>query len=217
MEKYVDREQAGSVLAQALSSYVNRPDLVVLALPRGGVPVAFEVAQALHAPLDVFVVRKLGVPRYDELAMGAIAMDGTCVFNEDIIQDLSISTEDMANVIAKEKQELDRRVKAYRGDRPFPDLKNKHVILVDDGIATGATMQAAVNALMQYDPSAIVVAVPVADKNVCQRIALSVDHLICPLTPDSLGAVGAWYEHFDQVEDAKVRELLQKVRELLQM
>jgi predicted phosphoribosyltransferase len=214
MEKYQDRKDAGKVLAQELKAYADKDDVIVLALPRGGVPVAFEIATALRVPLDVFIVRKLGVPGHSELAMGAIAMGNICVYNEDIIAELGITQPAIESVIAEEQQELNRRVKLYRGERPFPDLKNKTIILVDDGIATGATMRAAINALRILKPEKIVVAVPVAEKSMCDKIQTITDSLVCPMRPNYLYAVGAWYEIFSQTEDEEVYTLLEQANKI---
>lgn len=207
---YQNRQHAGQILADQLIVYANHPDVLVLALPRGGVPVAFEIAQALHAPLDVFIVRKLGVPGHSELAMGAMAMTGISIFNEDIIQDLKISKEAIQQVIEEEQQELKRRDIAYRGHQPFPIIKDKTIILVDDGIATGASMRAAIKALRTKHPARLIVAVPVADKLLSDTLAIEVDEFICPLRPSELNAVGAWYDNFSQTEDEEVRALLEE-------
>lgn len=212
MDRYRDRKEAGQVLAQKLQAYANRNDVIVLALPRGGVPVGFEIAKSLGVPLDVFIVRKLGVPGYSELAMGAIAMGGAQVFNDDVIREFSISKEEIKAVITSEEAELERRVFAYRGDHPFPSLHDKTVILVDDGIATGATMRAAVKALRQLQPTSIIIAVPVAAKDMCESIQLLVNELICPLRPPFFHAVGAWYDDFSQTEDEEVYTLLKEAR-----
>lgn len=216
MDRYSNRREAGEILATQLAAYASRDDVIVLALPRGGVPVAFEIAKALLAPLDVFIVRKLGVPGHSELAMGAIAIGGATVFNEDIIEDLQISQEAIQKVIKDEKKELDRRSLVYRGDKPFPQLENKIVILVDDGIATGATIRAAITSLKEFKPARIIVAVPVADKKICQQLSPIVDELICPLQPTQLYAVGGWYEDFSQTEDEEVFLLLNKAAEWYQ-
>lgn len=210
MDKYTNRTEAGQTLAKELRVYANRDDVIVLALPRGGVPVGYEVAKALHVPLDIFIVRKLGVPGHEELAMGAIAMGDTVVFNQDIIIDLGISQTAIDQVIQAESAELKRRETAYRGDKPFPALKNKTIILVDDGIATGATMRVAIKALRQLQPAAIIAAVPVADKTLSEHMAPLVDRLVCPLKPLQFYAVGAWYHDFSQTEDQEVHELLKK-------
>jgi predicted phosphoribosyltransferase len=206
--RFRDRTEAGRVLAEGLTGYVNRPDVVVLALPRGGVPVGSEVARALHAPLDVFVVRKLGVPGHEELALGAIASGGTRVLNDDVVHVLHISPETIEAVTRGEEQELQRRESAYRGHRPPLDVRGRTVILVDDGLATGATMRAAVAALRQRLPTKVVVAIPVAAPSTCEEFAREVDSLVCARTPEPFGAVGLWYEDFSQTTDDEVRALL---------
>ncbi len=208
MQKYLNRRHAGTILAEALSGYQNNHDVIVLALPRGGVPVAYEVAKALHAPLDIYIVRKLGVPGHHELAMGAIASGGEAVFNQDIIDSLQVSQSEIDAVIKNELMELNRREKVYRGTKPFPDLKNKIVILIDDGIATGATMKAAIQAVRQQQPQSIIAAVPVADKEIQYSFQLLVDEFICPMLVEHLQAVGLWYNDFSQTEDEEVHELL---------
>jgi predicted phosphoribosyltransferase len=205
-----DRIEAGKRLAEDLADYADRPDVLVLALPRGGVPVAFEVAQALHAPLDIFLVRKLGVPGHEELAMGAIATGGVRVLNEDVIRGLRIPTEVIDAVSAQELRELERREHAYRGDRPPPDVKGKTVILVDDGLATGSTMRAAVAALRQQGPARIVVAVPVSAPQTCDEYRMGADEIVCAVTPEPFHAVGLWYRDFSQTTDEEVRELLNR-------
>jgi len=212
MEKYVNRIAAGQILAEKLTEYAQRDDVMVLALPRGGVPVAFEIANRLQVTLDVFIVRKLGVPSHKELAMGAIAMGDVTVFNEEIISEYKIPIHDIQTVMMEEKKELKRREVAYRGDRPFPNLKNKIVILVDDGIATGASMRAAIKALKVLLPAKIILAVPVAEKEMCNSMKLLVDDFICPLQPVFFNAVGVWYEDFTQTEDEEVYKLLKKAR-----
>jgi putative phosphoribosyl transferase len=199
---------AGQVLASKLTKYGGRPDVRVLALPRGGVPVAYEVARALGAPLDVFLVRKLGVPGHRELAMGAIASGHVRVLNRDIVGQLGIPPEVIDRVAALEEQELARRERAYRGDRLPLDLRNQTVILVDDGLATGATMRAAVAALRQQGPARIVVAVPAAAAETCAAIAEEVDEIVCAETPRPFYAVGLWYEDFGETTDEEVRRLL---------
>ena len=203
-----DRHDAGQLLATKLARYANRADVVVLALPRGGVPVASEVANALRVPLDVYLVRKLGVPGYEELAMGAIATGGVRVLNEQIVNALGIPEDVIDAVASWEQQELERRERIYRGDRPPPDVQSKTVILIDDGLATGATMQAAVRALRQQEPARIVVAVPTAAPETCEQFKAEADEVICAITPEPFYAVGLWYEDFSQTTDEDVRELL---------
>lgn len=211
--KFRDRTEAGQQLAQALWHYAERSDVLVLALPRGGVPVAFEVAQELNAPLDVLVVRKLGVPGQEEMAMGAIAASGVRFLNEDIVNRLQISQTDIDQVAAAEQQELEHREALYREDRPAFDLRNRTVIIVDDGLATGATMKAAVMALRQHHPAHVVVAVPVASAETCQELAQAVDDVVCVRTPEPFRAVGLWYEQFPQTTDQEVQDLLQAARD----
>jgi predicted phosphoribosyltransferase len=189
-----NRREAGRRLAQKLAHYANRPDVIVLALPRGGMPVAYEVARALHAPLDVFLVRKLGVPGYEELAMGAVATGGVRVLNDTIVSGLGIPDYIIDAVAAKELEELKRRERVYRGGRPPPDVRGRTVILIDDGLATGATMQAAIKALRQLHPARIVVAVPTAAPDTCEALRAEVDEVICAITPERFQAVGRWYE-----------------------
>jgi putative phosphoribosyl transferase len=208
MMRYRNRSEAGRLLARKLMGYANRPDVLVLALPRGGVPVAFEVAQALNAPLDIFLVRKLGVPGHEELAMGAIASGGVRVLNEDVVRYLHIPDGVIDAVAADELKELDRRERLYRGDRPPLDVRGRTVILIDDGLATGSTMRAAAEALRTQNPAAIVVAVPVAADETCDEFRSEVDEVVCAYTPDPFYAVGLWYEDFSQTSDEEVRELL---------
>jgi predicted phosphoribosyltransferase len=205
-----DRVDAGQKLAEKLTEYAGRDDVLILALPRGGVPVALEVAQKLNAPLDVFLVRKLGVPGHEELAMGAIASGGVRVLNERTINYLNIPEEVIDRVAAKEQRELERREKTYRDDLPAPDVKGKTVILIDDGLATGSTMRAAVIALKQMNPTKIVVAVPVASDETCREFQQEVDAVVCAITPEPFYGVGLWYDDFSQTTDEEVRELLQK-------
>jgi predicted phosphoribosyltransferase len=209
---YRDRTEAGKYLAAQLAHYANRDDVLVLALPRGGVPVAFEVAKALRAPLDIFLVRKLGVPGHEELAMGAIATGGVRVLNEDAVKYLGIPAGVIDSVAANELKELERRERAYRGDRPEPDVRGKTVILVDDGLATGSTMRAAAAALRQQNPARIVVAVPVSAPQTCDEYRMGVDEIICAMTPEPFFGVGQWYRDFSQTTDEEVRELLEKAR-----
>ena len=208
MTLYRDRSDAGRVLATQLMAYANRSDVLVLALPRGGVPVAYQVAKALHAPLDVFLVRKLGLPGHEELAMGAIATGGVCVLNEDVVHMLHIPDRVIEEVAAKERQELERREHLYRDGRPPPDVRDCTVILIDDGLATGATMRAAIKALRQQHPARIVVAVPVAAPPTCEELSALVDEVICAKTPEPFYGVGYWYEDFSQTTDEEVFALL---------
>jgi putative phosphoribosyl transferase len=203
-----DRTEAGRLLAERLAVYAGRPDVIVLALPRGGVPVAFEVARALGVPLDVFLVRKLGVPGQEELAMGAIASGGVRVLNEDVVRYLGIPGEVIDAVAADEEQELERREHAYRGDRPAPEIRGRTAILIDDGLATGSTMRAAVAALKRQQPARIVVGVPAAASETCDEFRGEVDEIVCAMTPEPFRAVGLWYEDFSQTTDEQVRDLL---------
>jgi predicted phosphoribosyltransferase len=205
---YKNRINAGRQLAAKLKKYANKPDVIVLALPRGGVPVGFEVARALGSPLDVFLVRKLGVPGREELAMGAIASGGVRVINEDVVRELRIPANWIDLAAADEMPELRRREQAYRDARPFPDVTDKTVILVDDGLATGATMRAAVAALRRMGPGQIVVAVPVGARETCDEFRDVADEVICAQTPDPFWAVGSWYRDFEQTTDDEVRALL---------
>ncbi|HXG12823.1 MAG TPA: phosphoribosyltransferase [Gemmataceae bacterium] len=205
-----DRSDAGRRLAAKLLHYADDPNVLVLALPRGGVPVAYEVARALHAPLDVFLVRKLGLPGHEELAMGAIASGGVRVLNDEVVRALNIPDEVIDVVAAEEQRELQRRERAYRDDRPPPDVRGRTVILVDDGLATGSTMRAAVAALRRREPARIVVAVPVAAAETCAEFQNVADEIVCVITPDPFYAVGLWYEDFSQTTDEEVHALLQK-------
>lgn len=207
---FKDRRVAGQFLAKELAAYANWPDVLVLGLPRGGVPVAFEVAKALNAPLDVLVVRKLGVPEQEELAMGAIASGGVRILNEYIINLVNISDEVIARVTVQEERELERREELYRRNRPLRDLQGRTVILVDDGLATGATMWAAVVAVRKQQPAQIVIAVPVGASETCQELKTEVDKIVCLSTPSPFHNVGLWYENFPQTTDKEVRELLAK-------
>lgn len=205
-----DRVEAGRVLAEELAQYAGRDDVIVLALPRGGVPVAFEVARALHAPLDVFVVRKLGVPGHEELAMGAIASGGVLVIEPEVLEDLAIPQDVLIDVAAREEQERLRREHEYRGDRPEPEVRGRTVIVVDDGLATGSTMRAAVAALRKLQPARIVVAVPVGARATCAEMSEEADDVVCARSPEPFRAVGEWYIEFPQTADAEVRELLSR-------
>jgi putative phosphoribosyl transferase len=207
---FQDRFDAGTTLATQLAAYAGRNDVVVLALPRGGVPVGFEVARALQAPLDVFLVRKLGVPGHEELAMGAIAGGGVQVVNEDVVEALDVPPERIAAVAAAEEQELERRLRAYRSGMPPLDVRGKIAILVDDGLATGSSMRAAVQALRRLDPARIVVAVPTAAAETCERLAAEADEVVCASTPRPFHAVGLSYRDFSQTTDAEVTDLLRR-------
>lgn len=210
---FINRADAGRRLAKLLGAYASKSDLVVLGLPRGGVPVAFEVAAALGAPLDVFVARKLGVPGQPELAFGAIACGGVRVLNEEIVESVRISPAELEGVVTREEKELLRRERAYRGARPPLDLHGKTVILVDDGIATGASTRAAIAALRMLNPERIVLAVPVAPASTARRLRQDVDEFTCLRAPTAFYAIGEFYEDFNQVSDAEVAELLQLNRE----
>ena len=205
-----NRQDAGQRLAARLKNYAGRSDVLVLALPRGGVPVAFEVAQQLKAPLDVFLVRKLGVPGHEELAMGAIASGGTRVINEDVVRYLQIPGEVIDAVAADEQRELERREREYRDGKPAPQVKDRVVILIDDGLATGSTMRAAAAALRKQNPSRIVVAVPVAPAETCEEFRKEVDEVVCAATPEPFQGVGLWYDNFSQTSDEEVRQLLNR-------
>jgi predicted phosphoribosyltransferase len=203
-----DRVEAGELLAQHLSAYHDRDDVVVLALPRGGVPVAYEIARALGVPFDVFVVRKLGVPGHEELAMGAIASGGSRVINHDVVNALGIPANVIDAVAQSEQVELDRRERLYRGTRPPVNLVNKTVILVDDGLATGSTMRAAVMAAKLQKPARVVVAVPVGAPSTCAELGRDADAIVCARTPEPFVAVGLWYRDFTPTSDEEVRALL---------
>jgi putative phosphoribosyl transferase len=210
VERFKDRYDAGRRLADVLGSYARRDDVLVLALPRGGVPVGYEVARALGAPLDVMQVRKLGVPGHEELAMGAIASGGVRILSQDVVQTLKISERVIATVAAAEEHELDRRERVYREGRPFPDLRGRIVILVDDGLATGSTMRAAAAALRAQGEDRLIVAVPVAPRETCDGLRDLVDEVICAVTPEPFLTVGEWYEDFTQTSDADVQDLLRR-------
>jgi predicted phosphoribosyltransferase len=211
MEPFHDRREAGRVLARGLAHYARRQDVVVLALPRGGVPVAYEVARALGAPLDVFTVRKLGVPGQEELAMGAVASGGLRVLNESVVSTLRLQPELIDRVARLELQQLARQEHAYRLDRPPIDVRGRVVILVDDGLATGASMRVAVAALRGRGPARLVVAVPTAPSDTCGELEQEVDEVVCAVTPEPFMAVGLWYEDFSQTTDEEVEALLQKM------
>ena len=205
---YVDRRDAGRQLAEALEEYRNEPELLVLALPRGGVPVAFEVAAALEADLDLLIVRKLGAPSQPELAIGAIASGGVEVLNRDLMRDLGVDADAMERIRRQERDELGRRERAYRETRDAPRIEGRCVIIVDDGLATGATMRAAVQAVRSAAPLQLVVAVPVASPDAIDDLASDADAVVCPLQPSLFNAVGRWYEDFTQTTDDEVRRLL---------
>lgn len=207
---YDDRYQAGRVLVDSLKNYAKRTDVIVLALPRGGVPVGYEIAHKLSLPLDIFIVRKLGVPGHEELAMGAIASGGITVLNEEVVNLLHIPTEAIDKIQKSEQNELLRRERVYRGTKPAPELLGKTIILVDDGIATGYTMRAAIAALKQKKPAKLIVAIPVAARSTCDEIAPLVDEIICPMRPVSFYAVGLWYNDFSQTTDDEVMQLLRQ-------
>ncbi|MDD2614427.1 MAG: phosphoribosyltransferase [Methanosarcina sp.] len=212
MSLFNDRVDAGRKLAKDLLKYANRSDVLILALPRGGVPVAFEVAKELNVKMDVFIVRKLGVPGNEELAMGAIASDNIRVLNEDVVMSFQIPERVIDMVAENERKELERRERAYRGDRPKPEIEGSTVILIDDGLATGATMRAAAAALKTKNPAKIVIAVPTAAPDTCEIFRKEVDEIICLATPEPFYGVGAWYEDFSQTTDKEVCELLDKAR-----
>ena len=213
LTQFRDRKEAGTLLAAQLATYANQQNVIVLALPRGGVPVGFEIAQALHVPLDVIVVRKLGVPGQEELAMGAIATGGIRILNKDVVQFLDISDEVIDEITTQEIQELERRERLYRGERPAYDISGRTVILVDDGIATGATMQAAVAAIKLRQPTRIIIAVPTAAPSTCDEFAAEVDQLVCVIRPEPFIAVGYWYRQFSQTTDEEVRSLLEQANQ----
>ena len=205
---FLNRAEAGRLLAEKLEKYAGRDDVIVLGLPRGGVPVAYEVAKRLRVPLDVFIVRKLGVPGFEELAAGAIASGGVRVLNQDVMRALPNADETIESITARETAELERREQSYRDGRLAPELRNRVVILVDDGLATGATMHAAVKALRQRGVAKIVVAVPVGPPDTCREFEDEADETICASTPEFFQAVGQYYEDFSQTSDEEVRELL---------
>jgi putative phosphoribosyl transferase len=206
--KYQNRTDAGLHLAAWLRSYIGHTNALVLALPRGGVPVGYQVAHALQLPLDVFLVRKIGLPFHPEVAMGAIAEGGVRVLNQHLIEDAHISQSTVDQVIARERMELDRRNRMYRNGRTLPPLKGRTIILVDDGLATGATMEVAVRALRELEAGRIVVTAPVGAADTCQRLRAIADEVVCPFVPEAFSAVGIWYRDFDQTSDDEVRRLL---------
>lgn len=206
--RFRNRTEAGQRLANKLTAYANRPDVLVLGLPRGGVPVAFALAHALHLPMDVLVVRKLGLPGEEELAMGAIASGGVRILNDDVVRAFGVSPATVDDVTAAAQREVTRREQVYRKDRPPRILHGRTVLLVDDGLATGATMRAAIAAVRHQQPARIVVAVPVAASSTCAALRAEVDEVVCVFEPEQLYAVGIWYDHFSQVSDAQVGALL---------
>jgi predicted phosphoribosyltransferase len=215
MERFTDRREAGRVLAGKLSAYAGQTDVIALALPRGGVPVAYEVATALNIPLDVFLVRKLGLPGREELAIGAIASGGIRVLNENIIRVLSVPEEIINIVTRNELQELLRRERNYRGYRSAPDVRDRKIILIDDGLATGASMRAAVIGVRAQHPAQIVIAVPTAAPELCNAFEFEVDEMVCAMTPEPFYGLSRWYEDFSQTTDAEVRTLLEEANHLL--
>ena len=215
MERFKDRRDAGRLLARKLSAYAGQTDVIVLALPRGGVPVAYEVALALNTPLDIFLVRKLGLPGREELAIGAIASGGIRVLNKDIIRVLSVP-EEVINIVARnELQELERREHNYRGDRPAPDVRDRKVILIDDGLATGASMRAAVVGVRAQHPARIIIAVPAASPEMCDAFEFEVDEMVCGMTPEPFYGLSRWYEDFSQTTDEDVRMFLKEANHQL--
>lgn len=209
---FLDRSEAGRLLGARLSPYANREDILVLALPRGGVPVGLEVARALNAPLDVFVVRKLGAPGQEELAIGAISSGGVRLLNRETIRALGISRGQVEAITQREARELERRERLYRGNHDAPEMRGKTVLVVDDGLATGLTMRAAIQALRQKEPKEIIAAVPVASSSACREVEKEADAVICLSTPPEFLALGQWYRNFSQVGDAAVHEMLDRAR-----
>jgi predicted phosphoribosyltransferase len=210
--RFRSRREAGRAVADQLGGYAGRPDVLVVGIPRGGLAVASEIARALGAPLDVFAVRKLGVPGHEELAMGAIATGGVVVRNDEVVEGLGISDGLIETVVARERRKLQRREEAYRGNRAPLEVAGRTVIVVDDGLATGSTMRAAVRALRARGPARIVVAVPVAPPDTCASLRSEADEVVCPLMPEPFQAVGLWYDAFPQLEDEEVREILEQAR-----
>jgi putative phosphoribosyl transferase len=211
--RFKDRAEGGQALAEKLAHYSERSDVVVLALPRGGVPVGYEVAIRVKAPLEVFLVRKLGVPGHEEFAMGAIASGGLWFVNEEVVRQLGISRRQIQQIVDREEQEMERRMEVYGSEFSKAEVRGQVVILVDDGLATGSTMRAAVAALKQKHPQRIVVGVPVASAQTCEELHDEVDEIVCVNTPEDFYAVGQWYEDFSQTSDDEVRELLNRAKE----
>jgi putative phosphoribosyl transferase len=214
MELIKNRSHAGKMLADLLQNYANDPQTMVLALPRGGVPVAYEIAKRLQLPLDAWLVRKIGLPQQREVAIGAISLGYVKVLNEAMIQHFKLNPNEINQIIAEEEVELERRNRRYRDNRPIPRLTNKTLILIDDGVATGATMQASVMALKKFNPKKIIVAVPIGSSQACQELEEIVDELVCLYSPEPFGSVAKWYENFDQVDDKTVTELLKQAEVL---
>ncbi|HEY2377112.1 MAG TPA: phosphoribosyltransferase [Gemmatimonadaceae bacterium] len=212
-ERFLNRSEAGRLLAAELTQYAGRGDVLVLGLPRGGVPVAFEIAMALDAPLDVFVVRKLGLPGHEEFGIGAIASGGVRVVDESVLRAYGVDADALDRITERERRELERRERLYRDDRPFPSVTGRVAILVDDGLATGSTMRAAIAALRAEGPREIVVAAPVGAPETCGAIAKLADDVVCLDTPEPFYAVGLWYEDFEQTEDEEVHDLLERAAE----
>jgi putative phosphoribosyl transferase len=210
MALFTDRRDAGRKLAKKLAAYANRSDVLVLALPRGGVPVAYEVALALHAPLDIFIVRKLGLPGHEELAMGAIATGGALVINQDVVRTFNVPQGLIEAVAKKELKELERRERVFRGDRPMREISGKTVVLIDDGLATGASMHAAILGIRSKQPARIVAAVPTAALETCEAFKQKVDEMICATTPEPFYGVSRWYDEFSQTSDEEVQSLLEE-------
>ncbi|MEW5915763.1 MAG: phosphoribosyltransferase [Gemmatimonadota bacterium] len=208
MSRFLDRREAGRILAKKLMKYAGRDDVIVLALPRGGVPIGFEVATALHVPLDVFTVRKIGHPLHEELAIGAIASGGVQLLDHDLLNEYSLSSEIVQHIIEREQRELERRERLFRDERPFPYLVGKTVLLVDDGFATGASARSAIHALRRHQPAAIVAAAPVGSVEACEVLAATADECVCVETPEPFYGVGLWYYDFEQTSDAEVLALL---------
>ena len=206
-----NRTQAGSLLSSKLLAYANLPNTIVLALPRGGVPVAFKIAKVLNLPLDLCLVRKLGLPSHRELAMGAIASNGVILLNSNIIKCYKVSQTEIAAVIARERKELARRDRVYRQNRSLPNIENQTVILVDDGIATGSTIRAAISLLRKQHSQAIIVAIPVADSSICEELRQEVDEVVCLYETENLHSISSWYRDFSQTEDREVQDLLAKL------
>jgi predicted phosphoribosyltransferase len=211
-EKFDDRRAAGRELATRLSEFRNRSELVVLGLPRGGVPVAHEVATVLGAPLDVLLVRKLGVPGHEELAFGAISSGGVRVLNDDVVSGARLGPALIDRIVAEQRLELDRREQLYRGARPVIEIRGRTALVIDDGLATGATMRAAVQALWARGASSVVVAVPTAARSTCELVGRDADAIVCAVTPEPFVAVGLWYDDFTPTTDEEVRELLARAR-----